>query len=493
MRNLRIGFASVAALAWIVAANGCTSTSTNSGTGGTTGKGGSSGGTTGSGGASGGTTGSGGKTGSGGSSASGGSGGTSTAPNCPNGTSCGGSLVGTWNVISSCLALSGDMDGNGLYLGCAKIPVTGSLNVTGTWTANSDGTYADNTTTTGSMTFPLSPSCLTVSSAPVECAKVSGVFTAYGWATANCSTDASGQCNCSVTANQKGGIGVIYPNASNQGTYSTSGGTLNVDQEVNYSYCVSSNSLTLTPTPGVLPLAGTVVLQKNSPPGTGGASGGASGSGGKGGAGGTTTGSGGATTGTGGATGGAGGTKTGAGGATATGGTAGAGGTTATGGTAGTGGTTATGGGSGQGPCDIYAAANANCVAAHSTVRALFGSYSGKLYQVKRASDSKTKDISVTAGGVADWAAQDTFCTGTTCMITIVYDQSGNGNFVEAETPDSTVGGHTGQSASNATQEPLTVGGHKVYSLYMKTAQAYWRDGSKSRCRSAVHRKASTW
>jgi hypothetical protein len=69
---------------------------------------------------------------------------------------------------------------------------------------------------------------------------------------------------------------------------------------------------------------------------------------------------------------------------------------------------------------------------------------------------------------------------GTTCTITIVYDQSGHGNFVEAETPDSTVGGHTGMTASNATQESLMVGGHKVYSLYMKTSQAYWRDGSKS-------------
>jgi hypothetical protein len=131
-------------------------------------------------------------------------------------------------------------------------------------------------------------------------------------------------------------------------------------------------------------------------------------------------------------------------------------------------------------PCDIYAAAGTPCVAAHSTVRALLGSYSGSLYKVKRA-DGTTKDIGVLSpGGLADTATQDTFCSGTTCTITIVYDQSGHGNFVEAETPDSTVGGHQGMTASNATQEPLMVGGHKVYSLYMKTAQAYWRDGSKS-------------
>ena len=154
--------------------------------------------------------------------------------------------------------------------------------------------------------------------------------------------------------------------------------------------------------------------------------------------------------------------------------------TTGTGGTAGAGGTTATGGATGKGPCDIYGEANNKCVAAHSTVRALFAGYTGKLYQVKRASDSKTQDISVGAGGFADSAAQDTFCTGTTCVITFVYDQSGNGNDVEAETADSKVGGNKGQSASNAAQEPFTVGGHKVYSLYLKQSQAYWRDGSKS-------------
>jgi hypothetical protein len=79
---------------------------------------------------------------------------------------------------------------------------------------------------------------------------------------------------------------------------------------------------------------------------------------------------------------------------------------------------------------------------------------------------------------------QDTFCTGTTCVITKVYDQSGNGNFVEAETTtseDPTVRSKsTVQTAANAAKEQLTVGGHKVYSLWMGTGQAYWRDGSKS-------------
>src|SRR5713101_5324292 len=62
-------------------------------------------------------------------------------------------------------------------------------------------------------------------------------------------------------------------------------------------------------------------------------------------------------------------------------------------------------------PCDIYAAGGTPCVAAHSTARALFAAYSGRLYQVQRASDNATSDIStLSAGGYANAAAQDSFC-----------------------------------------------------------------------------------
>ena len=48
------------------------------------------------------------------------------------------------------------------------------------------------------------------------------------------------------------------------------------------------------------------------------------------------------------------------------------------------------------------------------------------LYQVRRSSDNTTRNIGVlTAGGAANAAAQDSFCAGTTCVITVVYDQSG--------------------------------------------------------------------
>ena len=60
-----------------------------------------------------------------------------------------------------------------------------------------------------------------------------------------------------------------------------------------------------------------------------------------------------------------------------------------------------------EAPCDIFASGSTPCVAAHSTVRALFGKYNGSLYQVKRASDNATYDVSViSAGGYADASSQ---------------------------------------------------------------------------------------
>jgi hypothetical protein len=128
------------------------------------------------------------------------------------------------------------------------------------------------------------------------------------------------------------------------------------------------------------------------------------------------------------------------------------------------------------GPCDIYLAGGTPCIAAHSTVRALYGAYTGPLYQLKRNSDNTTKDIApVSAGGAADGPAQDAFCTGTTCVITKLYDQSGKGNFLESQTSGSSVGGKDNPTA--AATETFSLAGKKVYSLYLKPANSFWRDG----------------
>lgn len=125
-----------------------------------------------------------------------------------------------------------------------------------------------------------------------------------------------------------------------------------------------------------------------------------------------------------------------------------------------------------SGVCDLFASGATPCVAAHSTVRALFSAYDGSLYQVTRASDQTTRDIGVlVAGGFANSATQDAFCAGTTCLISIIYDQSGKNNGLKPapagqrkETPD---------NAANATALKLTISGHDVYGVHLPVGTGY--------------------
>ncbi|MFY1623238.1 arabinofuranosidase catalytic domain-containing protein [Micromonospora sp. WMMD723] len=126
-------------------------------------------------------------------------------------------------------------------------------------------------------------------------------------------------------------------------------------------------------------------------------------------------------------------------------------------------------------PCDIYAAGGTACIAAHSTTRALYAAYNGSLYQVRRSSDNTTRNIGVLSpGGRANAASQDSFCANTTCVITIIFDQSGRGNNLGYQGPGG-VGGAVQPAVAN--RESVTVGGDKVYSLFIPGRSSYWRDG----------------
>ena len=125
-----------------------------------------------------------------------------------------------------------------------------------------------------------------------------------------------------------------------------------------------------------------------------------------------------------------------------------------------------------SGPCDIYASGGTPCVAAHSTTRALYSSYNGPLYQVKRSSDSATTTIApLSAGGVANAATQDSFCSGTSCLITIIYDQSGHGN----DLTDAPAGGAAGgpDNLASATAAPISLNGQKAYGVFVAPGTGY--------------------
>ncbi len=126
-------------------------------------------------------------------------------------------------------------------------------------------------------------------------------------------------------------------------------------------------------------------------------------------------------------------------------------------------------------PCDIYASSSTPCVAAHSTVRALFAAYDGPLYQVTRSSDGTSENIdTLSAGGYADAAAQDSFCLETVCRITEIYDQSGKGNNLTVEGAG---GNGKADVGAIANALPITIDGNKAYGVYV-TAGVGYRDDS---------------
>ena len=129
------------------------------------------------------------------------------------------------------------------------------------------------------------------------------------------------------------------------------------------------------------------------------------------------------------------------------------------------------------GPCDIYASGGTPCVAAHSTTRALYNSFTGALYKVRRDSDGATKDINpLSAGGVANAGSQDSFCAGTTCVIHTIYDQSGRGNHLTQAPPGGAASGPEAGGydyLASAVGAPVTLNGKKAYGVFISPFTGY--------------------
>jgi hypothetical protein len=241
-------------------------TADGSTTGGTGGVGGSSG--TGGAGGSSGTGGAGGSSGTGGASGAGDSSTDTAGASCTEVTPCGGDVVGTWTAAPCSLMLTGNADLSGFGIDCTSAPVTGSLQVTGTWTASSDGTYTDNTTTSGDAQLELPPTCLRVSGTTTTCDKLGSSLQALGYTSLTCTDNsASGGCTCPATIQQSGGLALVSIDAAPSGTYTTANNklvTTGFGINTEYSYCVSANTMTMTlVTVGKAgTVTGTIVLQK---------------------------------------------------------------------------------------------------------------------------------------------------------------------------------------------------------------------------------------
>ncbi len=114
-------------------------------------------------------------------------------------------------------------------------------------------------------------------------------------------------------------------------------------------------------------------------------------------------------------------------------------------------------------------------MAAHSTVRALYGSYADHLYQVQRVADDATQDIYPAGpGGYADLSAQEKFCAQTNCTMSIIYDQSPQHNDLPVS-PSTTFEPNGGMPAL-ADGEKITMAGHSVYGVYVPGGGTAYRN-----------------
>lgn len=130
-------------------------------------------------------------------------------------------------------------------------------------------------------------------------------------------------------------------------------------------------------------------------------------------------------------------------------------------------------------PCEILKTGGNTCVSAHSTVRVIVPGYTGPLYQLCKgtanagpASCKGTAQDVASKDGYADSAAHDAFCTGATCAITKIYDQSGKGNHLEPA-PAGGPPGPQPDNPANAGALKVTINGHAAYGILIKQGIGY--------------------
>ena len=147
-----------------------------------------------------------------------------------------------------------------------------------------------------------------------------------------------------------------------------------------------------------------------------------------------------------------------------------------------------------EGPCDILEAAGNPCVAAHSTVRALFAKYDGPLYTVFRNQSDESADIhTLSPGGFANVKQHEAICpTVGECVIARVVDQSGKGNHLaprddrgvpQRAPPGSPVPPRFGHlhNPVDASMHKLHVGegSTEVYGMYFDSGMGYNNNDTK--------------
>ena len=141
-----------------------------------------------------------------------------------------------------------------------------------------------------------------------------------------------------------------------------------------------------------------------------------------------------------------------------------------------------------EGPCDILGAAGNPCVAAHSTVRALYAKYAGPLYTVLHTLRNQSADIHVLdPGGFANVTQHEAMCPAEgECVIARVMDQSGHANHLTPRDDTGVPGRRPGQTGKK--HNPVDASKHKihvgkdstqVYGMYFDQGMGYKNNKTK--------------
>jgi hypothetical protein len=111
--------------------------------------------------------------------------------------------------------------------------------------------------------------------------------------------------------------------------------------------------------------------------------------------------------------------------------------------------------------------------------RALFSTYSGALYQVRRK-DGSLKDIPVkSAGGYVDASVQEQFCSGSSCTVSIIYDQTSNHNDLKKSGVAHWL--PNGGVEADASKGQIKIDGNNAYGIYVTSGSnvAYRNNATK--------------
>lgn len=185
----------------------------------------------------------------------------SSGGTCANTAACGGAVVGTWTITSSCVSESASM----LDSQCPTATASSSgLTITGSITYNADGTYASTSTVSGTIHVTLPPSCLTSNGVTLTCNQINQLFQSNPTpgVTLNCTGSTSCDCRETLSAQTSSETGTYTTTAAGLLTDTPTGGTASETD-----YCVKGTTMTQSPHAGSAMMgqtvSGTITLTKN--------------------------------------------------------------------------------------------------------------------------------------------------------------------------------------------------------------------------------------